>query len=133
MKPPADDAAPVSNSDPVWPEETRHYWSDWKFSPFVAVQKWTCFPGGSDSKESACLAGNLVSIPVLGKFPVEGMATHSSILAQRIPWTGEPGWLHTVHGIAKSLTYTALRQFGKITEVVAFISEAGKVVHARYI
>ena len=74
-----------------------------------------------------------MSIPVLGKFPVEGMATHSSILAQRIPWTGESGWLHTVHGIAKSLTYTALRQFGKITEVVAFISEAGKVVHARYI
>ena len=23
----------------------------------------------------------------------EGMATHSSILAWRIPWTEEPGWL----------------------------------------
>ena len=28
----------------------------------------------------------------------EGMATHSSILAQRIPWTEEAGGLYTVHG-----------------------------------
>ena len=26
----------------------------------------------------------------------EGMATHSSILAWRIPWTEEPGWLHSM-------------------------------------
>ena len=25
----------------------------------------------------------------------EGMATHSSILAWRIPWTEEPGWLQS--------------------------------------
>ena len=30
------------------------------------------------------------------------MATHSSILAWRIPWTEEPGGLHTVHGVAES-------------------------------
>ena len=29
------------------------------------------------------------------------MATHSSILAWRIPWTEEPGGLHTVHGVAR--------------------------------
>ena len=35
--------------------------------------------------------------------PLEkGMATHSSILAWRIPWTEEPGT--TVHGVAKSWT-----------------------------
>ena len=34
----------------------------------------------------------------------EGMATHSSILAWRIPGTEEPGGLHTVHGVAKSQT-----------------------------
>ena len=39
--------------------------------------------------------------------PLEGMATHSSILAWRIPWTEEPGGLHTVHGIAKSQTQQA--------------------------
>ena len=25
----------------------------------------------------------------------EGMATHSSILAWRVPWTEEPGWLQS--------------------------------------
>ena len=36
--------------------------------------------------------------------PLEkGMATHSSILAWRIPWTEEPGGA-TVHGVAKSRT-----------------------------
>ena len=33
------------------------------------------------------------SIPVLGRSLEEGMATHSSILAWRIPWTEEPGGL----------------------------------------
>ena len=28
-------------------------------------------------------------------------ATHSNILAWRIPWTEEPSVLHTVHGVAK--------------------------------
>ena len=32
--------------------------------------------------------------------PEEGMATHSSILAWKIPWTEEP----IVHGVAKSWT-----------------------------
>ena len=31
------------------------------------------------------------------------MGTHSSILAWKIPWTEEPGWV-TVHGVAKSWT-----------------------------
>ena len=33
----------------------------------------------------------------------EGMATHSSILAWRIPWTEEPGKLHTM-GLQESDT-----------------------------
>ena len=85
------------------------------------------FPGGSDSKESACNSGDPDLIPGLGRSPGEGigypfqyslaslvpqmvknppakwetwvqslgwedplekeMATHSSILAWRIPWT----------------------------------------------
>ena len=32
------------------------------------------------------------------------MATHSSILAWRIPWTEETGGLLTVHGVAKGRT-----------------------------
>ena len=37
--------------------------------------------------------------------PLEhGMATHSSILAWRIPWTVEPDGLHAVHEVAKNRT-----------------------------
>ena len=51
------------------------------------------FPGGSDGKESACKAGDPGLIPGSGRSPEEGMATHSSILAWRMPWTEEPGGL----------------------------------------
>ena len=51
------------------------------------------FPGGSDSKESACNLGDLGSIPGKKDLLEKGMATHSSILAWRIPWTKEPGGL----------------------------------------
>ena len=51
------------------------------------------FSGGSDSKESACNAGDPGLIPGLRRSPGEGMATHSSIPAWRIPWTEEPGGL----------------------------------------
>ena len=45
------------------------------------------FSAGSPDKESACKVGHLCSI--LGwEDPLEkGMATHTSILAWRIPWT----------------------------------------------
>ena len=49
--------------------------------------------------------------------PLEkGMATHSCILAGRIPWTEEPGGLHIVHGVLESdtterLTRTYTRTF----------------------
>ena len=39
---------------------------------------------------------NVGSIPGLGRSPEEGMATHSSILAWRIPWTEEPGRLESI-------------------------------------
>ena len=32
------------------------------------------------------------------------MAPHSSTLAWKIPWTEEPGGLHAVHGVSRSLT-----------------------------
>ena len=37
----------------------------------------------------------------------EGMANHSSTAAWRIPWTEEPGRLHTVHSVAESDTTEA--------------------------
>ena len=35
-------------------------------------------------------------IPGLGRSPAEEMATHSSILAWKIPWTEEPGGLQSM-------------------------------------
>ena len=43
------------------------------------------FPNGSDSKESACDAGDLGSIPESEDPLKKGLATHSSVLAWRIP------------------------------------------------
>ena len=53
------------------------------------------FLGGSDSKESAGSTGDLGSVPGLGRSPGggNGHSIHSSILARKIPWTGEPGRL----------------------------------------
>ena len=45
------------------------------------------FSGSSDGKESACNVGGPHSIPGLGRPPEKGMATDSSVLAWRIPWT----------------------------------------------
>ena len=54
------------------------------------------FPSGSNGKESACSAG--AQVQSLGwEDPLEeGMATHSSILPWRIPWTEEPGGLQSM-------------------------------------
>ena len=42
---------------------------------------------GLSGKESACNVGDLGSIPRWGRSLGEGMATHSSILAWRTPWS----------------------------------------------
>ena len=59
------------------------------------------FPSGSNSEEHACNEGDLSSIPGLGRSLGEGMATHSSILAWRIPMD-RGAWGATVRGAAKS-------------------------------
>ena len=48
-------------------------------------------PGGSDGKESACNAGDLFRSLGWEDSLEKEMATHSSILAGRIPWAEEPG------------------------------------------
>ena len=60
------------------------------------------FPEGSEGKESACSAGDqMVKNPPAGRemqVPSleEGMATHSSVVAWRIPRTEEPGGLQSM-------------------------------------
>ena len=52
------------------------------------------FPGGSEGKASACNVGDPGLIPGWQRSPgAKEMATHSSILAWRIPWTEQPGRL----------------------------------------
>ena len=41
----------------------------------------------SAGKESTCNVGDLSLIPGMGRSLEKGIATHSSILAWRIPWT----------------------------------------------
>jgi len=54
-------------------------------------------------------AGDVGAIPGLGRSPGVGMATHSSILAWRIPWTEEPGGLLSM-GLQKSQESTNQQQ-----------------------
>ena len=56
------------------------------------------FPGGSDGKESTCKAGDSArQVQTLSQEdPLEKeMATHSSVLPWRIPWTEGPGRLQS--------------------------------------
>ena len=58
------------------------------------------FPGGSDSEESACNAGDAGSVPGSGRSPGGGNGTHCSVLAWRMPWRG--AWWAAARGVTKS-------------------------------
>ena len=61
------------------------------------------FPGGSDSQESACNAGDLGSIPGLGRFPGgrHGNPCQYSCLENSMD---KGVWQASVNGVAKSQT-----------------------------
>ena len=61
------------------------------------------FPGGSDSKESVCNAGDGSSLPGLGRSPGEGNGNpfHYSCLENSMD---RGAWQATVHGVTKSQT-----------------------------
>ena len=61
------------------------------------------FPGGSDGKESACNAGDMVLIPGLGRSPGEGNGSplQYSCLENCMD---RGAWRATVHGVAKNQT-----------------------------
>ena len=57
------------------------------------------FPGVTVVKNLPANAGgirHMGSTPGSGRSPGGGMATHSSILAWRIPWSEEPGGLESI-------------------------------------
>ena len=47
---------------------------------------YACFPCGSAAKESTCSAGDLGSIPGLGRFPGEGKGYYSIISYTSVAW-----------------------------------------------
>ena len=61
------------------------------------------FSDGSDSKESACNARDLGSIPGLGRSPGEGNGNPLQYSCLENPIDGG-AWRATVHGVAKSWT-----------------------------
>ena len=61
------------------------------------------FPHSSVSKECACNAGDLASVPCWEDPLEKEMATHSGVLAWRIPMD-RGAWWAPVHGVAKSQT-----------------------------
>ena len=61
------------------------------------------FPGGSDSKESACNAGGLGSIPGSGRSPGEGKVYPFQYSCLENPMD-RGAWWATVHGVTKSQT-----------------------------
>ena len=72
-----------------------------KFYPRLMNEKG--FPGGSDGKESACNAGDLGSIPGLGRSPGKrnGNPLQYSCLGNSMD---REAWWVTVHGATKSHT-----------------------------
>ena len=61
-------------------------------------------PSGSDSKESACNAGDLGLIPVSGRSPGEGNGNPLQYSCLENPMDGE-AWGARVHGVTKSRTW----------------------------
>ena len=78
-------------------------------SPIRSQEVVTGLPWWLSGKESVCNygdAGDAGSVPGSGRFPEEDMATHSSILAWRIPGTEEPGGLQSME--SQSVRHTWL-------------------------
>ena len=71
----------------------------------VLAISWEGFPGGSNSKESACSVGNLGSVPGLGRSPGEG--NHYPLQYSGLENSMDRRvWQATVPGVAKSQTLT---------------------------
>ena len=70
------------------------------------IEDYEDLPGGASGKEHACQCRKHKSLrysPELQRLLKEGMVTHSSILAWRIPMD-KGAWCATVHRISKSHT-----------------------------
>ena len=74
------------------------YMLEAQYLPHVEV-----FPGGSHGEESTCNAGNLRSVPGLGRSPGEGNGSPLDYACLENSMD-RGSWRATVHGVAKSQT-----------------------------
>jgi len=72
------------------------------------------FPGGSDSKESACSSGDLGLIPASGRSPGEGNDKPFQYSCLENP-VDRGAWQATIHGVAKSQTRLSYFTFFLLT------------------
>ena len=72
------------------------------------------FPGGSEGKASACNAGDLGSIPGLGRSPGEGNGNPLQYSCLENPMDREAWWA-TVHGVTHESDKTEQLHFHLLT------------------
>ena len=99
---------------PMVLKPSRTLWGSWTLKPFCHAYL-ACREQTPEfmTFESSPVAQMVKRLPTMRETWVQSlgwedllekeMATHSSILVWKIPWTGEPGQV-TVHGVAKSRT-----------------------------
>ena len=96
-----DSAFPQEAHSLVSPKKMTRLLKNISATSFLLSISHYCFPGGSDGKESACNAGNLGSVPGLGRSPGErnGNPLQDSCLENPMD---RGAWWATVHGVTKN-------------------------------
>ena len=80
------------------------------------LQKFFWFPGGSDSKESACNVGDWTSVPGSGTSPGEGNDNPLQYSCLENPMD-RGAWWATAHGVTKSRTWLSDYHFHFLPEL----------------
>ena len=89
---------PLAQSGLLYSERSEEDCQNKPVTPRRSIQKkGRGFPGDSDGEESACNAGDLGSIPGLGRSPGEGNGNPLQYSClKKIPWTEKPGGLQSM-------------------------------------
>ena len=112
---------------------TRIYLYEPIHSPFMVESGliWS-LPGGSKGKK-ICLHVRETRVGSLGqgRSLEQGMTTHSSILAWRIPWTEEPGGLQSI-GSQRVRQDLATKTFTSLTQSLPLLFQLGPCLQSSF-
>ena len=86
------------------------------------------FPGSSDGKESACTAGDPVSIPGSGRSPGEGNDNPLQCSFLENPMD-RGAWWATIHGVAKNQTGLNDPHFNSASSVISIIHQFNSLIY----